>query len=107
METEVVHVDPVCKMKVTEGKEAGTTDYQGTRYYFCNANCKTRFDKEPERFLKDKDEGGGMKAEPESGTPGIPEPVLMDKAELAATETASLSIGGMSCASCALSIEKA
>jgi YHS domain-containing protein len=62
-EVKRVHIDPVCRMQVVEGLEAARSEYKGTTYYFCNPNCKTRFDKEPERFLKDRDEGGGMKAE--------------------------------------------
>ncbi|HDR00164.1 MAG TPA: heavy metal translocating P-type ATPase, partial [candidate division WOR-3 bacterium] len=90
-ENPAVHVDPVCKMKVVRGREAATSDYKGTRYYFCNPNCKVRFDKEPERFLA---------SEPSS------EPVA-DEGRLSHTETTVLSIGGMSCAACAVSIEKA
>jgi YHS domain-containing protein len=44
--------DPVCKMQIDETKAAGTSDYKGTTYYFCALSCKTRFDKEPEKFSK-------------------------------------------------------
>lgn len=43
-------VDPVCKMQVDEAKAAGKSDYQGKTYYFCAAICKTKFDKEPQRY---------------------------------------------------------
>ncbi|MFO7676073.1 MAG: heavy metal translocating P-type ATPase [bacterium] len=104
-----VHVDPVCKMKVIEGREAGTSDYRGARYYFCNPNCKARFDSEPERFLGKMPEEASRDGRVASGEMAheLPGPVLLDKVALGRTETASLSIGGMSCASCALSIEKA
>ena len=117
------HIDPVCKMTVVEGQEAATSDYQGTRYYFCSPSCKARFDKEPERFLEDevrsaKGEGrsdGRMSpassvSRQASGVElgaAFPEPVLLGKAALEDTETVSLGIGGMSCASCVLTIEKA
>ncbi|UCG43534.1 MAG: heavy metal translocating P-type ATPase, partial [candidate division WOR-3 bacterium] len=101
------HIDPVCKMTVVEGQEAGRSEYKGTRYFFCNPNCKTRFDKEPERFIGQKAEGRRTKDKARTVESAIPEPVLMDKASLANTQTASLSIGGMSCASCAMTIEKA
>jgi Cu+-exporting ATPase len=102
-----VHVDPVCKMRVVEGREAGSSDYRGTRYYFCNLSCKTRFDKEPERFLPTRSAVGGRGSAVSGDEAAIPEPVLLDQPVLGRTETATLSVGGMSCASCALSIEKA
>ncbi|HEX6625849.1 MAG TPA: heavy metal translocating P-type ATPase [Pyrinomonadaceae bacterium] len=39
-----VFVDPVCGMKVDPGREAGTSERDGVRYYFCSAGCKTKFD---------------------------------------------------------------
>jgi Cu+-exporting ATPase len=44
-------VDPVCKMTVDENKAAGKSEYHGKTYYFCAAVCKTRFDREPEKFV--------------------------------------------------------
>jgi Cu+-exporting ATPase len=37
----------------------------------------------------------------------LPEPVILEKPELGKTETATLSVGGMSCASCVATVEKA
>ncbi|MFO7639594.1 MAG: heavy metal translocating P-type ATPase [bacterium] len=91
-ENKPVHIDPVCKMKVVEGREAATSDYRGRRYYFCNPACKTRFDKEPGRFL---------------GAPWDEQPEAPGKAGLRGTRTVTLGIRGMSCAACAVSIEKA
>ncbi len=42
--------DPVCKMDVDENKAAATTVYKGKKYYFCAVGCKTRFEKEPEKY---------------------------------------------------------
>jgi Cu+-exporting ATPase len=106
------HIDPVCKMVVREGSEAGKWDYKGTTYYFCNPNCLKRFQAEPERFLKSI-ESADMGQEP---TSVLPEPVILEKPELASaapvgqwgkTETVTLSVGGMSCASCVATVEKA
>ncbi|MFC1873330.1 YHS domain-containing protein [Chloroflexota bacterium] len=44
-------IDPVCKMKVDEGKAAATSEYQGKKYYFCAQGCKKAFDKEPGKYL--------------------------------------------------------
>ena len=46
------HTDPVCGMKVVEGKEAAKYEYKGTTYYFCGKGCKVAFEKDPEKFLK-------------------------------------------------------
>ncbi len=39
--------DPVCGMQVDPAKAAGTSEYQGTTYYFCSKGCKTKFDANP------------------------------------------------------------
>jgi len=45
-------VDPVCKMTVEENKAAATSEYAGKTYYFCAVVCKTRFDREPQKYVK-------------------------------------------------------
>jgi Cu+-exporting ATPase len=119
-----VHIDPVCKMKVKEGSEAGKHEHEGKTYYFCNARCLERFKAEPERFLGQKSEARSQKPNVKTSGEGgssverqassvvrdassvIPEPVL-EKPELGKTDTATIAVGGMSCASCVLTIEKA
>ena len=44
--------DPVCGMHIDPATAAGHWDYQGTRYYFCNPSCRTRFQADPERYLR-------------------------------------------------------
>ena len=44
-------IDPVCGMTVDRDHPAGTWDYKGERYYFCNPSCQTRFKADPESFL--------------------------------------------------------
>ncbi|MEO0078981.1 MAG: heavy metal translocating P-type ATPase, partial [candidate division WOR-3 bacterium] len=105
-----VHIDPVCKMQVTEGREAGRWEYQGKTYYFCNVNCLKRFQAEPERFLRaEKSEIRVQNAEAKPTGPEstLPEPVLLEKPELGKTETVTLSVSGMTCASCVATVEKA
>ncbi len=43
--------DPVCGMQASEKKAAAKTAYAGKTYCFCSSVCKTRFDKNPERYL--------------------------------------------------------
>lgn len=45
--------DPVCRMNVDESKAAATSLNKGKTYYFCSKNCKERFDKEPEKYVKE------------------------------------------------------
>ena len=47
--------DPVCGMQVDPQQAAGTSEYQGTTYYFCSAGCKRQFDKHPEKFVGQHD----------------------------------------------------
>ncbi|HEY7781134.1 MAG TPA: YHS domain-containing protein [Ktedonobacterales bacterium] len=53
-------IDPVCGMEVDTDRPAGTSEYEGTTYYFCSTGCKRRFDAAPEQFapqMKREDEG--------------------------------------------------
>lgn len=43
--------DPVCGMEVEPSSAAGTSDYDGSTYYFCSKSCKTQFDQEPAKYL--------------------------------------------------------
>ena len=45
-------VDPVCGMEVETADARHTADVDGTVYYFCCAQCKARFVKEPSRYLE-------------------------------------------------------
>jgi len=49
--------DPVCDQLVSEAKaarEGRTKEYQGRTYFFASADCKSRFEKEPEKYIVDK-----------------------------------------------------
>src|SRR5262245_60361895 len=43
--------DPVCGMSVDPARAAGSWEYKGQRYYFCNPSCLTRFQADPEHYL--------------------------------------------------------
>jgi YHS domain-containing protein len=47
-------IDPVCGMKVDEKKAVHKSQYKGVTYYFCSNTCKVNFEKEPEKYLKQK-----------------------------------------------------
>jgi len=49
-------IDPVCGMTVQPATAAGSYEYRGTTYYFCNPSCLTRFKADPESFLKPKED---------------------------------------------------
>ena len=44
--------DPVCKMQIDENKAAAKSEYQGKTYYFCAPICKTKFDRDPQQYVK-------------------------------------------------------
>ncbi|MBM2838636.1 MAG: copA 3 [Deltaproteobacteria bacterium] len=48
--------DPVCGMDVDSAKAAGTSIYKGETIYFCNVNCKNKFDADPEKYVKETKE---------------------------------------------------
>ena len=43
-------VDPVCGMQVNVATARHTADVDGTLYYFCCANCRTKFLQDPEPY---------------------------------------------------------
>ncbi|MEO5937253.1 MAG: heavy metal translocating P-type ATPase [Terriglobales bacterium] len=48
----VMVVDPVCGMTIDPATAAGSTEHEGHTYYFCNPSCKTKFEAEPEKYLR-------------------------------------------------------
>jgi YHS domain-containing protein len=44
--------DPVCKMQIDEHKAAAKSEYNGKTYYFCAQICKTKFDQNPQQYVK-------------------------------------------------------
>jgi Cu+-exporting ATPase len=44
-------IDPVCGMEVDPATAAGSSEYEGTTYYFCSVGCKRQFDKDPQVFV--------------------------------------------------------
>jgi xanthine dehydrogenase accessory factor len=43
--------DPVCHMTVDPQTARHCADFEGVLYYFCNASCKTSFEKDPRKYL--------------------------------------------------------
>jgi YHS domain-containing protein len=42
--------DPVCKMLVNPRHAVGRSEYNGQTYFFCSAQCKQDFDRNPEQY---------------------------------------------------------
>jgi len=93
-------IDPVCLMQVDTETAAGSSEYKGKQYYFCNPGCKRRFDADPERFLS-KNEHEAMAGPREQCLPED------DLEKHTGDGRVTLSVGGMSCASCVANIETA
>ena len=45
-------------MTIDPERAAGSFDYQGQRYYFCNPRCLEKFRADPEKYLGTRDPGG-------------------------------------------------
>ena len=54
--------DPVCNMQVNEKDAASRSEYQGQTYFFCSQNCKEKFDRNPQQYVKQgaKSAGGSQ-----------------------------------------------
>jgi xanthine dehydrogenase accessory factor len=46
-------IDLVCGMTVAANETSRPYEYQGTTYYFCAPGCRTAFEKDPERYIKE------------------------------------------------------
>ncbi|MCG2770079.1 MAG: YHS domain-containing protein [Anaerolineae bacterium] len=51
--------DLVCGMMVDPQTAAATSEYKGETYHFCAKGCKVAFDKNPEKYVETKSQGGG------------------------------------------------
>ena len=49
---QATHRDPVCGMNVDPARAAGSSEHEGTTYYFCSKGCKTKFDADPGEFVQ-------------------------------------------------------
>ena len=67
-------IDPVCGMTVDPEHAAASSDYRGETIYFCNPNCKKKFDADPEKYVSKPDRMSGEVAGP-STTPKVKDPV--------------------------------
>jgi len=43
--------DPVCGMEVDPRMAAAQSHYEGQMVYFCDEDCKVKFDADPRRYL--------------------------------------------------------
>lgn len=46
-------IDLVCGMTVAVDETGRPYEYQGTTYYFCAPGCRTAFEREPEKYIKE------------------------------------------------------
>lgn len=44
--------DPICGMKVDEKNAKYMSKHMGSDYYFCSADCKSTFDKNPMKYAR-------------------------------------------------------
>ncbi len=96
-------IDPVCGMTVNiASAKGGSSKCQGETYYFCNPNCKKKFDADPEGVLHPEE-----KLAEEATHPLLDGEGEVRKKMVGETVTVTLPIAGMTCASCASTIEKA
>lgn len=50
--------DPVCGMEVKPHNAAVSFAHGGQTYYFCSADCRDRFAREPDKYLASAEQGG-------------------------------------------------
>ncbi len=87
--------DVVCGMEINEETAAGTSEYQGKTYYFCNVACKKEFDRNPPRYASQ--EPLEHHAVQVHHAHDVPPSVRLNVGE---SQRVTLPIQGLSCASC-------
>jgi len=97
--------DLVCGMEIKEEEAAASSLYEGKKYYFCTKSCKQKFDENPEKYIKseeseevEKDEKTMPEEDESKHEPGL--------SDVSKKERIDLPIVGMSCASCATTIQR-
>jgi len=116
-------IDPVCGMTVDEATAPARSVHRGTTYYFCAPGCKRTFEADPEAVLGRGPRPMGMaaaqpsplitlqprrapQASATSVPPGPPASGPPQQTGPAASDTVTIPIEGMSCASCVAKIEE-
>ncbi len=66
------HIDPVCGMKVTPGREAASITHDGTTILFCSTHCAAKFRADPARYANGP--AGGAASCCSHGGAGAPPP---------------------------------
>ncbi len=98
-------IDPICGMEVDEKNAAEVSEYKGKKYYFCSTSCKDKFEKNPELYIKshDGEESENQNAEMEEH----PDEQIEedDSTREKKAERIDIPIVGMTCASCANTIQ--
>jgi P-type Cu+ transporter len=113
-------IDPVCGMTVDEQKAPATAVHHGTTYYFCAPGCKRRFEADPDKILQTEPRGMAQPAV-QMVTLGPTKKAAAQHSELpparassgrrslgesGSTQSLTIPIEGMSCASCVAKIEQ-
>ena len=86
--------DLVCGMEIEKEQAKAVFRHKGKDYYFCSESCKQKFEQQPEKYIGS---GTDSKTEAENSS---------SEAAVARLERIDLPIVGMTCASCAQTIQK-
>jgi Cu+-exporting ATPase len=87
--------DLVCGMDVDEAQPGGTSIYKGRAYYFCSKACQKKFEANPEFYIRREDSTAGRAGD-----------MVEKRTQPQNQEKLDLPVEGMSCASCAVNIQK-
>ena len=90
-------VDPVCGMAIDPMAAVASRSINGQTVYLCSDQCMEQFDREPQRYLETE----GVVTQPiaQSATTGF-------NSELAGPLRVELPIAGLTCATCATTVER-
>lgn len=45
------HLDPVCRMRLSQETATDKIDFGGERFYFCSPTCRFEFELDPNKYM--------------------------------------------------------
>jgi len=98
-------IDPICGMSVNPATATDTTEYQGTRYYFCCSHCLRKFQSDPRRYTSQPPGAsrGGGSGDDTPGSSATPLPA--DTEFTCPMHPEILQIGPGTCPLCGMALE--
>ncbi len=99
------HIDPVCGMKVTPGREAASITHDGTIILFCSTHCAAKFRADPARYANGPADSAASCCSHHSARPTPPDAARPDAIYTCPMHPEVRQIGPGDCPKCGMALE--